>query len=363
MKPIRKIELIIVIALLLSLLSASFAFAAPETGSSNVIVGKSQEDVPTSSMKLSDVKAYSGEPFVAVNNNVPDFYIWQLTTTPFVLFSPLDKNGRTGPAIACLSKELMPTESRMQAEDVKPSGWDNARYDDLIETQYLYNRSHVIGYQFCGDNGSKENLFTGTAYLNTETMLYFEDMVANYINQTENGHVIYRVTPMYDGKNLVAKGVQMEALSVEDFGKSVCFNVFVYNVQPGIKIDYASGKSSLDSSYKAGSEISAAAAFGKLSIPFILGYAITDQLNTTEQNKAAEVPAETVEETVAETAAETQPAAEPTFTYVLNKNTGKFHYPTCSSVNKMKEKNKEYFEGTREDAINRGYSPCGNCHP
>ena len=370
MKKKKILKYIIGLALIISLLGSMTVFAEPSEqtdSTSKISVGTTVDSVPTSRMTLSEISLYNGAPFIVINNNIPDFYIWQLTTTPYVMLSPLDKNGRAGPAIACISKDLFPTEVKESTVNVNPSGWQSVRYDDIIEDQYLYNRSHLIAYQFCGDKSKIENLITGTSYLNKQGMLFFEDMVANYLNEVENGHVLYRVTPVYYGKNRVAFGVQMEALSVEDFGKSICFNVFVYNVQPGITIDYKTGESEIDSAYKKGTEISPAAAFGKASIPLLIGFAITDVVDNSNQDKALITETETTTEVVTEeettTAAQVIVETEPTYSYVINTNTGKFHYPSCSSVRQMKEKNKWYFTGTRAEVINMGYSPCGNCHP
>ena len=197
------------------------------------------EAVPRST--LTEIPLYDGEDCIVLQNNQPDFYIWQIQTESYVSFSALDSLGRTGPGIACLGPETMPTQTRGQIGNVHPSGWHTVRYDDLIEDKYLYNRAHVIGFSLCGDNATPENLFTGTRYLNANGMLPFENQVAAYIDRTKN-HVIYRCSPTYAGDDLVATGVQMEAYSVEDAG-GLCFNVFVFNVQPGIVIDYATGES------------------------------------------------------------------------------------------------------------------------
>lgn len=192
-------------------------------------------------VSLEDIPAYSGEPYVILNDNWPDFDVEDLITEPFELYSELDYLGRCGVAYANICLEIMPTEPREEIGQVKPSGWHTAKYE-CVEGKYLYNRCHLIGYQLAGENANKQNLITGTRYMNVDGMLPFENMVDSYVEETGN-HVLYRVTPIFDGGNLVASGVQMEALSVEDEGEGLCFNVYIYNVQPGVSIDYATGDS------------------------------------------------------------------------------------------------------------------------
>lgn len=191
---------------------------------------------------LSSIPAYDGTPYVAINNNVPFFKDEELTTKSYESYSNLDNLGRCGVAVASVSKDLMPTEKRGSISSVKPTGWQTAKYDN-VDGKYLYNRCHLIGYQLTGENANKKNLVTCTRYLNVEGMLPFENMVTDYIKETGN-HVMYRVTPIFEKDNLLISGVLMEAKSVEDNGKGILFNVYSYNVQPGIKIDYATGKSS-----------------------------------------------------------------------------------------------------------------------
>ncbi len=257
---------------------------------------------------VADVPEYSGEPYVEINENQPEFTEEEITTEAFEAYSELDALGRCGEAEACIGEEIMPTEERGSISEVKPTGWKNEKYDN-IDGEYLYNRCHLIGYQLSGENANAENLITGTRYMNTEGMLPFEDMVADYVHETEN-HVMYRVTPVFEGEDLVASGVQMEAESVEDDGKGVCFNVYVYNVQPDITIDYTTG----------------------------------DNWETTEEERNLNGQKEEQ-------------------TYVLNKNTHKFHRPDCSGAADIKEKNREEFTGTREEVIKQGYQPCTKCKP
>ena len=190
-----------------------------------------------------EIPAYAGEDVIELGGGLPAFSEDELTTESFVRFSPLDTRGRTGAGTACLGPETLPTRPRGAVDaSIRPSGWHPARYDELIEDGFLYNRCHVIGYLLCGDEATKENLFTGTRRLNRELMLPYEKQVASCIEET-GMHVLYRVTPRYRGSDALAFGAEMEAFSVEDHGREVCFHVFVYNVQPGIVIDYATGES------------------------------------------------------------------------------------------------------------------------
>lgn len=194
-----------------------------------------------SSYTLDGIPEYSGQPYVTLDNNQPDFHPGDITDEAFEYYSDLDLLGRCGMAYANICPELMPTEPRGEIGQVKPTGWHTVKYD-CVDGKYLYNRCHLIGYQLAGENANEKNLITGTRYLNVTGMLPFENMVDDYVDDTGN-HVLYRVTPIYNGTELVARGVQMEAFSVEDNGEGICFNVYVYNVQPGISIDYATGES------------------------------------------------------------------------------------------------------------------------
>lgn len=350
-------------------------------------------DVPTSTLDLSTIPDYDGTPFVAVNNNMPDFYIWQLLADQGIHFSEFDDLGRTGAAMATLGKEDFPTAPRSQISAITPSGWQSTQYEGLVDQDYLYNRSHVIGYQFSGNDAVPENVFTGTRFLNADSMLFLEKKVMEYIeagpapdsddeaapaDDEAGGHVLYRVTPVYDGDDLVASGVQMEAFSLEDFGESVCFNVYVYNVQPGVLIDYATGDNEEDEDYLPGDEVSPAVAFAALPAMGSFSEGDVPERSMPEESESGSGEAaasqedvtEVKEEPAAEQAGENENTAdvseqnEPTEpTYILNTNTRKFHYPNCSSVTDMKERNKAEFFGTREEAIAAGYSPCGRCHP
>lgn len=198
-----------------------------------------EDEVETSH---TEIPIYQSETYIELNGNIPNFTEEDYNTKPFEYYSDLDSLGRCGVAYANICKELMPTEERGKIGMIKPSGWQTVKYPELVEGNYLYNRCHLIGFQLAGENANEKNLITGTRYFNVDGMLPFENMVAEYVEETGN-HVLYRVTPEYEGENLVASGVRMEAWSVEDEGEGICFHVFVYNVQPGIVIDYKTGES------------------------------------------------------------------------------------------------------------------------
>lgn len=223
-------------------LNSSNKAASIESISKTVYPSQNSGDIEPSN-QVKDIPDYSGDPFFVINENQPNFSEVDNKSLSFESYSDLDKLGRCGVAIANIGRDLMPTEERGSIGQVKPSGWQTVKYDN-VDGKYLYNRCHLIGYQLTGENANTKNLITGTRYMNVEGMLPFENMVADYIKETNN-HVLYRVTPVFSGNDLVARGVQMEAASVEDNAAGICFNVFVYNVQPGITIDYASGRSSL----------------------------------------------------------------------------------------------------------------------
>ena len=205
--------------------------------SENIEKNNTEKETVTYS-NLNEISEYKNEIYVIINNNIPYFDESDYTTDAFEKYSDLDEKGRCGVAYANICTEIMPTGERGDISDVEPTGWKQEKYDG----EYLYNRCHLIGYQLAGENANERNLITGTRYFNVQGMLPFENEVADYIDNNPNNHVLYRVTPIFEGNNLLAKGVQIEAYSVEDEGKGVCFNVFVYNVQPEIHIDYATGE-------------------------------------------------------------------------------------------------------------------------
>lgn len=294
-----------------------------------------------SAFNAADVPAYSGEPYTAVNNNEPYFTSDNLTTEVFENYSELDALGRCGVAYANVCLETMPTEKRGSISEVKPTGWHSVKYDN-VDGKSLYNRCHLIGYQLTAENANQQNLITGTRYLNVDGMLPFENMVADYVKETDN-HVLYRVTPIFTGDNLVADGVLMEGYSVEDEGDGICFCVYAYNVQPGITIDYATGDSWL-SSEKGNSDSSSGG-----------NSAVSKSAADKSGTQQAAVQTESVKETSAPVSTGTE--------YILNTNTKKFHYPSCSSVKQMKASNKKEYTGSRDDLIAQGYDPCKKCNP
>jgi len=278
---------------------------------------------PQDSVSLSGIPEYRGQPYVEINGNVPFFTQDSAYDVTFENYSDKDALGRCGVAFVCIDANNLPTTERGLIGHIRPSGWHTVKYD-FLEDRYLYNRCHLIGYQLTGNN-SEENLITGTRYMNVEGMLGFENQIADYIRQTEK-RVLYRVTPCYTGDNLLADGVLMEAQSLED--DNLCFCVYCYNVQPGVIINYADGSSQAE-----------------------------DPVAETVQK---DIPADPVanEET------EKQNVSIPeSTTYVLNTNTMKFHYPDCGSVQDMKEKNRAFFTGNRDEVIRQGYDPCKRCNP
>ena len=313
---------------------------------------KAAPDMTIQTLSVGEIPAYSGEAAIEVNQNVPGFTKEDYTAEAFEQYSPLDELGRCHAAYACVGEEIMPTEERGAIGMVKPSGWHTVKYD-FVDGKYLYNRCHLIAYMLSGENANTENLITGTRYLNTEGMLPYENQVADYVHNTGN-HVLYRVTPLYEGDNLVASGVVIEASSVEDRGKSLSFHVYCYNVQPGVTIDYATGDSELaedlatENVPETAQDVSAADALEETKA--------ADGDQSSENAVTAAVQEETSAEQDGGNAKEERD-------YVLNKNTKKFHYPWCSSADDIKKKNRKDFTGTREEVISQGYVPCKRCNP
>lgn len=250
---------------------------------------------------------YFGEPFVPLYGNVPTFTEEDMTTNSYEFYSDLDNLGRCGVTEACVGQDLMPTDKRESISSVKPTGWVQAQYD-FVDGRNLYNRCHLIGFQLTGENANNKNLITGTRYMNVEGMLPFENMVADYVKET-NGHVLYRVTPSFTGDELVARGVFMEGFSVEDKGESVCFYVYAYNVQPGVGINYATGESWL--------------------LPDVSGTSDGSEVGT----------------------------------YVLNVGSKKFHRPDCPGAASISEGNRQETTVARSILTAQGYTPCGSCRP
>lgn len=279
---------------------------------------KNAEGSDTAASYIEDISEANTAPYIKLNNNYPEFSESERLIgsssgiSGYENYSELDSLGRCGVATALCGKELMPTEERGAIGMIKPSGWHTVKYD-CVDGKYLYNRCHLIGWQLTGENANPLNLITGTRYLNVEGMLPFENMIADYIKETEN-HVLYRVTPDFQGNELVARGVQLEAWSVEDSGDGICFNVYAYNIQPGIKIDYQTGDSLLSGS-EADEAVSPSGASGE---------------------------------------------AEH---YAVNISSKKFHRTDCPNIKNIKPENYEERYCLRDELVNNGYSPCGSCKP
>ena len=293
---------------------------------------------------LAAVPEYSGAASVTLNNNQPEFTDDEITTASYEQYGALDSYGRCTTAIACIGTDLMPTEERGSIGMIKPTGWNQNKYPGIVDSEppYLYNRCHLIGYQLTGENANECNLVTGTRYMNVDGMLPYENEVASYIKNTGN-HVMYRVTPIFEGSNLLCSGVQMEAYSVEDSGKGVSFNIYCYNVQPGVIIDYTDGSNSADPNYTEST---------------VSGSTVSDSIASNSRAVAGVVAA-----TIAPESDNSETAESPACNYIANKNTKRFHYPSCSSVGDMKESNKLFYEGTRDELISQGYEPCKRCNP
>lgn len=269
-----------------------------------------------------------GKNVIIINNNFPNFSDEEIACVePFEIYGDLDSLGRCTYAYANICIELMPTEPRGEIGNIRPTGWHTIKYSDIIEERYLYNRCHLIGYQLSGENANEKNLITGTRYLNITEMLPFENMVKKYIEETNN-HVLYRVTPVFENENLVATGICLEAWSVEDEGKGICFNVFCYNIQPGIDIDYLTGESHAIKSSENGKHPIDNSKIEKIEISG------NDSENSSE-----------IEE----------------LDYIVNINTKKIHLSTCDSVKDIADHNRKVYSGTIAELKMQGYVPCKRC--
>lgn len=271
------------------------------------------------------IPGFSGKEYYILSGNKPLFTESELVTESYETYGALDSLGRCTKTVACIGRDLMPTEEREEIDSVKPSGWIQAKYD-VIKGKYLYNRSHLIGFQLTGENATKENLITGTRYMN-EAMIPFENQVADYIKETDN-HVMYRVTPVFVGDDLLAAGVIMEAYSVEDDGDGICFNVFLYNNQPGVAINYATGASRLSGTPEDGN--GSGSDNGK------------DDVENGENNGSLD---------------------KSDADYILNTNSKKIHKPDCSNAAKISEANREEYSGDIESLLSDGYEGAGCCNP
>ena len=301
-------------------------------------VGENRPVTDDGVLSYRDVPAFEDNPYVYVNDGEPTFTDEQRAAEPgHEHYGELDELGRCTAAFAVVGPETQPTEKRGSIGEVRPSGWQMAKYD-FVEGKYLFNRCHLLGYQLTGENANERNLITGTRYLNVQGMLPFENAVADYVDATGN-HVLMAVMPVFEGSELVARGVHMMAESVEDGGEGVAFNVFCYNVQPGVVIDYGTGESMLEEDATPLPDVS-----GAESAP-----------DTASEGAGAGEASEKGATGSAE--------GKGTTEYVLNTNSKKFHLPSCSSVDQMSPKNREDVEDTRENLIAKGYDPCKRCNP
>lgn len=301
-------------------------------------VGENRPVTDDGVLSYRDVPAFEGNPYVYVNDGEPVFTDEQRAAEPgYEHYDELDELGRCTAVFAVVGPETQPTEKRGSIGEVRPSGWQMAKYD-FVEGKYLFNRCHLLGYQLTGENANERNLITGTRYLNVQGMLPFENAVADYVDATGN-HVLMAVTPVFESSELVARGVHMMAESVEDGGEGVAFNVFCYNVQPGVVIDYGTGESMLEEDATPLPDVS-----GAESVPGAASEG-TDAGEASEKGATGSNESKGVAE------------------YVLNTNSKKFHLPSCSSVDQMSPKNREDVEDTRENLIAKGYDPCKRCNP
>jgi len=299
-------------------------------------VGENRPVTDDGVLSYRDVPAFEGNPYVYVNDGEPTFTDEQRAAEPgHEHYGELDELGRCTAAFAVVGPETQPTEKRGSIGEIRPSGWQMAKYD-FVEGKYLFNRCHLLGYQLTGENANPQNLITGTRYLNIQGMLPFENAVADYVDATGN-HVLMAVMPVFEGNELVARGVHMMAESVEDGGEGVAFNVFCYNVQPGVVIDYGTGESMLEEE--------------ATPLPDVSGAEKAPATASDGGGEASEKGATETDE------------GKGVAVYVLNTNSKKFHLSSCSSVDQMSPKNREDVEDTRENLIAKGYDPCKRCNP
>ena len=361
-------------------LCCTLPLAACESGS----LSDSQAASPAA-VQIADIPEYSGALCIDVNNGEPGFTDDNFKRGAFMEFSDLDFEGRCGAAFARIGIDTLSNAPRGDISQVHPSGWEQHRYD-FVDQEMLYNRSHLIAHQLCGEDANEKNLITGTRTMNSVGMTYYENIVANYVKQTSN-HVLYRVTPIFAANDLVARGVQMEAESIEDGGQAVRFNVFVYNVEPGVEIDYVTGKSweSSDVPHVAtGGEATTTGAgtapnatskeTSGASTKSSNGNARSESTNNTtskgntenSQTNQADNATGSSDATNPSNGAGSEEGSATSYgsqEYVLNTKSMKFHRPTCSSVNDIADNNKQEATATRDELISEGYSPCKQCNP
>jgi len=291
---------------------------------------------------IENLPKFNGMAYVSVNNNRPQFTEAEITTNSFEMYSALDYLGRCGTAFACIGKDIMPTEERGEIGMIKPTGWHTVKYE-VVDGNYLYNRCHLLGFQLTGENANEKNLITGTRFMNIEGMLPFENMVSDYVRETGN-HVMYRVTPIFRGVNLLCDGVQMEGYSVEDDGEGICFNVFAYNAQPQVEINYLTGESALISSMLPTGEH-----FGDVSYSSEITTNENYEINSNTQSF----------DNSSVTSEDLQP--EKNIKYIINTNSKKIHLDSCIHAKRMKEENRKEHTGAIDNLLNDGYTTCQIC--
>ena len=340
----------------------SVANGGNETSSQQVSAG-------SAAAKLSDIPEYSGALCIDVNKGQPGFSADDAARGSFMEFSELDFEGRCGTAAGLIGPETVSNAERGDISQVHPSGWVQHRYS-FVDHEMLYNRSHLIAHQLCGEDANERNLITGTRTMNAVGMTYYEELVGNYVRRTNN-HVLYRVTPLFAANDLVARGVQMEAESVEDGGQAIRFNVFVYNVEPGVKIDYVTGdnwesseipavKTKGEATTTRGTSGDAALSQYAASKGEAGASGTSGSSDTSSSTQAA--PSGSSDAKTSDDSSSSASTAEQQ-TYILNKRSHKFHRPECDSVQSMSPSNKEEFTGLRQTLIDEGYTPCRSCNP
>lgn len=387
MKDNRTLSLPQRIAAALAALALAFSFALPATGCTVSIGDNAAEsgssisssdgnagtygdsgDARSAQATIADIPAYTGALCIDINHSMPGFTAQDEARGTFTQFSDLDFEGRCGTAFARIGPDTVCNEKRGDISQVHPSGWVQRKYS-FVDDGMLYNRSHLIAHQLCGENANEKNLITGTRTFNAVGMLYYEELVGDYVRSTGN-HVLYRVTPLFAANDLVARGVQMEAKSVEDNGETIQFNVFVYNVEPGVAIDYVTGESwessetpQVTSKGSATITTAAAARADKAAAGSANGSKADGESSSGSGAGGAGSESNTSDADGAGSNKASSQGASEQQDYILNVKNKKFHKPDCSAASDISNANKQDFTGTRDQLIARGYSPCGICKP
>lgn len=392
MKDTRTLPVPQRIAAALAALALAFSFALPATGCSISISDSptgtgssisssdgsagtygdssatSSDDARFAQATIADIPAYTGALCIDINHGMPGFTAQDEARGTFMQFSDLDFEGRCGTAFARIGPDTVSNEKRGDISQVHPSGWVQRKYS-FVDDGMLYNRSHLIAHQLCGENANEKNLITGTRTFNAVGMLYYEELVGDYVRSTGN-HVLYRVTPLFAANDLVARGVQMEAKSVEDNGEAVQFNVFVYNVEPGVAIDYVTGESwessetpQVTSKGSATITTAAAARADEAAAGSANGSKADGESGSGSGDDGAGSESNTSDADGAGSNKASSQGASEQQDYILNVKNKKFHKPDCSAASDISNANKQDFTGTRDQLIARGYSPCGICKP